>query len=165
MNEAHPSQRGWFAAALAAQMAQDERVWLLTSDLGYGMLDVIRDAFPRRFVNVGTCEQALIGIACGLAYRGLKPFCYSITPFLLCRPFEWHRNFVNHERIPVRLVGSGLDDDYERDGFTHHAFDARAILGLFPNVRTYWPETKEQVPDIVRAMCERDEPAFIALRR
>lgn len=161
----HPSMRGYFAASLRQEMSLDKDVVLLTGDLGYGMLDSIRDSFPGQFYNVGAAEQSLVGIAVGLALSGKKPFVYSITPFLLCRPFEWLRNYVQHEGIPVRMVGSGLDDDYRHDGITHRAFDARAILGLFPGIVAYFPSSKEEIPGIVRRMCDRQEPAFVALRR
>ncbi len=161
----HNSMRGWFAAALHDVMAHDERVWLLTGDLGYGMLDDIRDDFPRRFINVGASEQALVGAGVGLALSGMIPFCYSITPFLIFRPFEWHRNYLHHEMIPVKLVGSGLDDDYKKDGFTHHAHDVTQALGLVPNIRALYPTKMEQMPEMVNQMCSDPRPYFIALRR
>jgi transketolase len=107
----------------------------------------------------------MIGIAVGLALQGSKPFCYSITPFLLYRPFEWIRNYLNHERIPVRLAGCGLDEDYSVDGFTHHASDAVSVLNLFPAIRKHFPVDKEDVPGIVSIMLETNEPSFICLRR
>ena len=163
--KAHPSQRGYFAAALHEAMAEDDRIWLVTGDLGYGMLDACRDDFPGRYLNTGASEQAAIGIAVGLALQGRIPFVYSITPFLLYRPFEWLRNYLNHEQIPVRLVGSGLDDDYKHDGFTHHSFDAGNVLACLPNIKCYWPHAKERVPTMLADMIANDEPSFIALRR
>ncbi len=167
MKPTHDSIRGWFAAALHDQMEKDDRVWCLTSDLGYGMLDQIRDDFPDRFVNFGASECLMIGAAVGLALEGKIPFCYSITTFLLYRPFEWIRNYVNHEKIPVRLVGSGMDKDYAHDGISHqpsgdefwHYFD------LFRNIETYIPTEKETVPTMVDKMVMRDQPSFICLRR
>jgi len=161
----HDSMRGWFAAALHDEMAKNNRVWCLTGDLGFGMLDAIRDDFPTRFCNCGASEQAMVGAAVGLALQGCKPFVYSITPFLLYRPFEWLRNYVHHDRTAVRLVGSGLDDDYLRDGFTHHAHDAKDVLALLPNIVAHFPSTKEQVPGIVGKMVSSDVPAFLCLRR
>jgi transketolase len=46
---------------------------------------------------------------------------YSITPFVLYRPFEWIRNYLDHEKIPVKLVGGGRDKDYGYLGFSHWA--------------------------------------------
>jgi transketolase len=165
MTPKHDSIRGWFAAALHEEMSKDDRIWLLTGDLGYGMLDQIRDDYPDRFVNVGASEQLLIGAGIGLALEGKIPFCYSITTFLLYRPFEWIRNYIQHEGVPVRLVGSGFGDDYKHDGITHQPHELEDVLDLFPAITSYTPPNKEIVPAVVRGMVSMNRPSFICLRR
>ena len=161
----HDSMRGYFAYELHQQMEKDDRIWTLTGDLGFGMLDSLRDDFPDRFVNCGAAEFTMMGMAVGMSYEGKIPFVYSITPFLLARPYEMIRNYVDRENLPVKLVGSGRDYDYAHDGFSHQATDARAILNNFPNIEQFWPESKEEIPDIVRQMVKSDRPQFISLRR
>lgn len=165
MTPKHDSIRGWFAASLHEAMSKDDRIWLLVGDLGYGMMDQIRDDFPDRFLNVGASEQLLIGAGVGLALRGKIPFCYSITTFLLFRPLEWIRNYLQHEGIAVRLVGSGWSDDYKHDGITHQPFELERVMKLFPRIPLAIPSRKEAVPDIVKMMVETDGPSFICLRR
>lgn len=160
-----PSMRRIFAESLLNQMQLDGGIYVLTADLGYGMFDQISSLYPKRFINCGTAEQAMIGMAVGLALEGKKPFTYSITPFLIGRAFEWIRNYINYERVPVRLVGSGLNDDYEHDGISHHAWDARAILQLFPNITAHFPAAADLVPGLVKTMIETDCPSFLCLRR
>jgi len=161
----HDSQRGWFGRALYFEMQKNPNIFLLTADLGFGMFDHHQRDFPDRFINTGAAECAMIGAAIGLALSGKIPFCYSITPFLLYRPFEWIRNYIHHEGIPVRLAGSGLDKDYEHDGITHQSFDARSALRMFPSIVPYFPECKELVPDYVHHMIESNTPSFLCLRR
>ncbi|MDO8657799.1 MAG: hypothetical protein Q7K55_03600, partial [Candidatus Levybacteria bacterium] len=108
----HDSMRGWFAYDLYNHMAKNENIWIITGDLGYKLFDYIRRDFPERFINTGAAEQAMIGIAIGLALDGKIPFVYSITTFLLYRPFETIRNYINYEKIPVKLIGSGRNKDY-----------------------------------------------------
>lgn len=163
--ELHPSQRGVFAFELYKAMAANDRIYLLTGDLGYGVLNHHRDDFPDRFLNVGASEQLLLGAGVGLALSGRIPICYSITSFLLYRPFEWIRNYLQHEGIPVLLVGSGLDDDYKHDGITHQTYDARKVLNLFPRIRQYFPPKKEDVGFCLNEMIEQKQPAFLCLRR
>lgn len=79
-------------------------------------------------MNVGSSEQLMIGVAIGLSYSGYIPVCYSITPFLLYRPFEFIRNYLSHEQVPVKLVGSGRDRDYDHDGFSHWAEEDKRIM-------------------------------------
>lgn len=162
----HESQRGYFAYYLHEAMKEDPNIWLVTCDLGYGMLDSIRDDFPDRYINVGAAEQAGMGIAVGLAMEGKKPFIYSITSFLLYRPFETIRNYINHEKIPVRLVGGGRDKDYAHDGFSHWSEEADDILRLyFKNILRLTPKEKEDCRPMVKMMVKEDRPWFISLKR
>ena len=165
----HDSIRGWFGRALYEEMARNDRVWILTADLGYGLLDPHREDFPDRFVNFGASEQLMIGAGVGLALEGQIPFCYSITTFLLYRPFEWHKNYLNHEEIPVRLVGSGYQDDYKHDGITHQPSGLFGLDGLLEtqlwNIDYHLPQDKTEVPSMVEKMTMRNQPSFICLRR
>lgn len=157
--------RRTFADELYKQMESNPDIWLLTGDLGYGMWDKIRDDFPDRFINVGASEQAMMDIAVGLALKGKIPFVYSITPFLLRRPYETLKLYLDEEKIPVKLVGSGRDKDYLHDGPSHHATDAPELLKTLPNIDTFFPESKEQIKDILEVMVKEKTPAFISLKR
>ena len=86
----------------------------------------------------------MIGAAVGLANSGYVPVCYSITPFLLYRPFEMIRNYVDHESVCVKLVGSGRDKDYAHDGFTHWAEDDLKIMSAFQNISLIKPKNLTQ---------------------
>lgn len=161
----HDSHRGWFGRALYFEMQKNPNLFLMVGDLGYSMMDLHFRDFPDRCFNPGAAEQALLGAAVGATLMNKTVVCYSITSFLIYRPFEWLRNLVNHEGIPVLLAGSGLDDDYAHDGITHQTFDAKAVLNLFPNIRQYYPSKKEVVPTFLSLMIEDKQPAFICLRR
>lgn len=146
-------------------MCDNDDIYCLTGDLGWGMLDSIRDHFPDRFRNVGASEQALVGAGVGLVLSGKICFCYSITTFLIYRPLEWIRNYLNHEQIPVFLIGSGLDNDYKHDGISHQPYEVKEVLNIFPNIHQYYPSVKTQVPALLRQMIEENKPAFMCLRR
>ena len=94
--------RKCFADALHSQMAENRKIWVITADLGYKMWDRVREDYPDRFINVGAAEQVMVGIGIGLALEGKIPILYSITPFLLYRPFESIRNYIDREKIPVK---------------------------------------------------------------
>lgn len=161
----HSSQRGWFAYELYQQMKKDKKIVLLCLDLGYRVFDEHFASFPDRCFNLGASEQAGVGIAVGMALEGKKPFIYSITPFLLYRPFETIRNYIHYEEIPVRLVGSGRSDDYKQDGFSHWSKEEGAVMEIFKNIKAWWPETKEEIPKIVKEMAVSNKPSFLSLRR
>lgn len=159
-----------FTNELHKMMRKNKKVWLLTGDLGFGFLEKISDEFPDRFINCGASEQAMMGIACGLALEGKIPFVYSISTFLINRPFEWIRNYVNHEQIPVKLVGIGRDKEYERDEFSHWSTDTKSILNIFPNIVQFWPEygkspKNPSVKESVQEMVKNGKPSFLSLSR
>lgn len=157
--------RRTFAQELHKQMTLDVDIVVILGDLGFGMFDEIRKDYSDRVINTGASEQAMMDIAVGLALSGKKPFVYSITNFLLYRPFETLRTYINHEKIPVRLIASGRDKDYTHDGISHHSEDAKKILDCLPNITQYWPETKEEIPNLVKQLAEATQPSFISLKR
>jgi len=146
-------------------MVNNERIVTLTADLGFGLLDQIRNAFPERFHNVGAAEQLLIGAGVGLAEEGKIPVCYSMSSFLLYRPFEFLRNYVNAERIPVKLIGSGRDKDYSHDGLSHWAHDDEIVLKALPNIQIYKPKDIAELESVFPEFIYSTEPAYLNLTR
>lgn len=162
----HESMRGYFAFYLYDKMLRDESIYLLVGDLGYGMFDAHRERFPNRCINTGAAEQAMLDIAVGMTYEGIIPVVYSITPFLLYRPFETIRTYINHEKLPVKLVGGGRAKDYAHDGISHWADDDRDIMYTQRNIVCYWQERKESVNEkFVERILYNGQPTYINLRR
>lgn len=157
--------RGHFAYYLYEEMLKNNNIYVVTGDLGYGMWDEIKKDFPDRFINTGASEQAMMGIAVGLALEGKTPFVYSITTFLLYRAFETIRNYLNFEKIPVRLVGSGRGKDYIHDGITHWPEEEKEIMSIFKNIKSIWPESLSEIPGLVKKMIKIDKPWYINLKR
>jgi len=158
------NMRYQFAQQLYALMKKDERIWFLTGDLGYRIFDQHRDDFPERAVNCGAAEQAMMGMAVGLAQTGRIPFVYSITPFLLYRPFETIRTYINHEETNVKLIGSGRNSDYQHDGVSHYAGDDKHILEPLTNIRKYWPANADEIKPTLELALEPG-PVYINLSR
>ena len=96
-----------FIETLHALAAEDERVWLLTGDLGYSVVERFAAEYPARFVNVGVAEQNMIGVAAGLALCGKTPFVYSIANFPVMRCLEQIRNDVCYHGLNVKIVAVG----------------------------------------------------------
>ena len=152
-----------FAKKLYDAMEKDTRIFLITADLGQGVLDDIRRDFPKRAINIGSSEMLMVGIAVGLAQSGYIPVCYSITPFLLYRPFELIRNYMNYEKANVKLVGSGRDDDYAHDGISHWAGDDVDIMTALKNIQIYKPE--KMTDEVFTKFMYNDKPSYINLSR
>lgn len=159
------NMRRCFADAVHEQMADKDRIWVVTGDMGFGMWDNVRSRYPERFINTRAAEQAMMGVAVGLALEGKIPIVYSITPFLLYRPFETIRNYVNRELIPVKLVGSGRGQDYRHDGFSHWAQEDEAVMSMFTNIESRWPQNCEEIPELVDTMIRCSKPWYLNLKR
>ena len=154
-----------FAKLLEEEMEKTSAVRLLTADLGYGVLDTIRQRFPERAINTGAAEQLMLGIACGMADCSLVPVCYTITPFLLYRPFEFLRTYVNHECIPVKLVGCGRDKDYVHDGISHWATDDEPILLSLANIQIFKPKDDDELRTSWGEFIHSQRPAYLNVTR
>jgi transketolase len=159
------SMRALFAEVLHKEMKNNKNIYVLTSDLGYGMWDKIRKDFPERFINTGASEQSLIGISVGLSLSGKIPIAYSITSFLLFRPFETIRNYIDYEKIPVKLIGSGRNKDYIKDGISHWSEEDKKVMKIFKNINSYWPKKNSEIPKLINKMLKSDQPFYINLKR
>tara|TARA_R100001086_G_C11842257_1_gene259370 strand:- start:1322 stop:1801 length:480 start_codon:yes stop_codon:yes gene_type:complete len=157
--------RKHFSKLLHKEMGKNKDLVLITGDLGYGLWDRIRIDYEDRFFNVGAAEQLMLGMACGMAMEGKIPIVYSITPFVLYRPFEFIRNYVNHEKIPVKLIGGGRGKDYGYLGFSHWAEDDLKIMSCFKNIRTNHPVNEEELEGILHDVLYDNVPRYLNLKR
>ena len=155
--------RRTFKDLLHTEMSENADIIVLVGDVGYGMFDKLREDYPDRVINVGASEQLMIGMAVGMSMEGKIPVCYSITPFLLYRPFEFIRNYLSHERIPVKLVGGGRNTDYGPCGFTHYACEDVEVLSAIGNIEMYHPHTKDDID--IKKFLYSIKPSYINLRR
>lgn len=153
-----------FAELLYAKMSLNPKIVLITGDLGYGLWDKIKLDYPDRFFNVGSAEQFMIGMSTGMAMEGKIPFAYSITPFLLYRPFEFIRNYLHKDQIPVKLIGGGRDDDYGSLGYSHWAKEDRDIIGNF-EIDSFWPEDESSLDEAFSSIVTNNKPSYLNLRR
>lgn len=135
----------------------------MTGDLGFKALEPLRDALGDRFVNAGVAEQNMVSVAAGLARGGLRPWVYSIAPFVYARPFEQIRNDVCLHRLPVVLVGNGGGYGYGVMGATHHALEDYGALLCLPSLRAYVPAFDGDVREQVRTLFATSAPAYLRL--
>lgn len=157
--------RKLFGSLIFDEMLKNPNIYLLTADLGFGVLDKCKETFSDRFYNTGAAEQLLIGIGIGLAESNKLPICYSITPFLLYRPFEFLRNYVNYESIPVKLVGAGRNKDYSHDGISHWADDDEQVLSSLPNIKIFKPSSEKELIKILPEFLYSSQPSYLNLKR
>ena len=140
---------------------RDDKIYLLVGDIGYGIFDDFRKNHPKRFLNLGICEQSLIGVAAGMSLEGVKPWVYTITPFLIERPFEQIKLDINQQKANVKLVGFA---DYPELGPTHAELNAQKLMSLFNNIKSYYPKDSNETEKFVNESYKNMGPNFISLK-
>jgi transketolase len=157
--------RNEFVDELVGLAEEDERVMLLTGDLGFMVLEEFQRRFPERFVNCGVGEQNMIGVATGLAEAGFVPFAYSIATFATLRPYEFIRNGPALHNLPVRIVGVGGGFDYGHNGITHFALEDYAVMRTQPAITTIAPADAAQARAALRATADLPGPVYFRVSK
>src|SRR5438105_4728945 len=152
-----------FIQTLLEMARADARIYLLTADLGWSVLERFAEAFPDRFLNVGVAEQNLAGVATGLAQAGYVPFIYSIANFVSMRCYEQLRNGPVLHHLPVRAIGIGGGYAYGHAGPTHHALEDLAILRALPGMTVLAPADPDQTRSAVRATADIAGPVYLRI--
>ncbi|RTY38348.1 hypothetical protein EKD02_04475 [Chlorobium phaeovibrioides] len=150
-----------FGTIIAELAARDEKIYVIAGDIGYRVFDEFRERFPDRFINMGICEQSMIGVAAGMALEGLKPWVYTITPFLIERPFEQVKLDIDQQKVNVKLVGFA---DYPHLGPTHTELNGKELMRLFRNITAYFPADGDETEAMLTEAYASEGPAFISLK-
>ncbi len=151
-----------FGKIMVELAKKDKKIYLLSGDIGYGIFDGLRAKYPDRFINLGACEQSIISIASGMALEGLKPYVFTITPFLIERAFEQIKLDIDKQNVNVKLVGYA---DYPTLGPTHEEIDGKWLMSRFKNIVSYFPKDSEQTRKFILESYEHRKPTFISLKR
>ena len=110
----------------------------------------VRAEFRDRIVDVGIREQAMIGVAGGLALEGLKPIVMSYTPFLIERPFEQIKISLTHQGVSATLVSIGASWDASTAGRTHQAPEDVALMSTLPGWTIHVPGSADEAEAALR---------------
>lgn len=155
--------RNAFCNVLVEMARQDERVWLLTGDLGYSVLEPFAKEFPSRFVNTGVAEQNMTGVATGLSLSGKIVFTYSIANFPTIRCLEQIRNDVCYHKANVKIIAVGGGLCYGTAGFSHHATEDLAIMRALPGMVVAAPSDALEASQITRLAVTTPGPFYMIL--
>jgi transketolase len=156
--------RNAFSEAFFEEAKKDSKLMMVVADLSpAGAMEAFRESFPERFINVGVAEQAMIGVCAGLAMRGLKPFAYTIATFALYRPFEFIRDDLCYQNLPVTVVGMGAGLSYPTLGATHHAMEDVAVACAIPNFTVVAPCDPRETAEATKWCAQSDRPVYLRL--
>lgn len=155
--------RNAFIKTLVQLAVEDNRIWLVSGDLGYSVLEPFSERFPERFVNAGASEQNMTGLAAGLAMTGKTVFTYSIANFPIMRCLEQIRNDICYHNQNVKIVAVGGGLAYGSQGYTHHAVEDLAVMRVLPNMTVIAPGDPVETVLSVQAVVEHMGPCYLRL--
>ena len=150
-----------FGKVITELADRDENIIVLVGDIGYRVFDEFREKHPDRVINLGICEPSMIGVSAGMALEGLKPWVYTITPFLIERPFEQVKLDIDQQNVNVKLVGFA---DYSTLGPTHAELNGEKLMQFFTNITSFFPKDGDETQSMVYEAYEKNGPAFISLK-
>ena len=106
----------------------------------------------------------MIGICAGLAIRGKQPFAYTIATFALFRPYEFVRDDLAYQNLPVTVVGMGAGVVYSTLGGTHHAQEDVAVASAIPNMQVIAPCDPDECVEAVNYCAgQKAGPVYLRL--
>jgi len=155
-----------FADELAELARADNRIVAVCNDsVGSSNLTAFGREFPRRLVNVGIAEQAMVGVAAGLANGGMIPFVCGAAPFLTGRALEQIKADVAYSGYRVVLCGMSPGMAYGELGPTHHSIEDFAWLGAIADLPIAVPADPQQTRDAVRWAATASGPCYLRIGR
>lgn len=154
-----------FINALIRHATSDERIMLITGDLGFNALEPFSERFPDRFLNVGVAEQSMVGIAAGLASAGYRPFIYSIANFPTFRAAEQIRNDVVYHGLDVVIVAVGGGVSYGSLGYSHHLIQDFSLMLSLPGMTILAPSDGLEAELCVDLAIAHGGPSYLRLDR
>lgn len=155
--------RDRFVQTLCTLAEQDERITLITGDLGFGVLDAFHSKFPGRYINAGVAEQNMALLATGMALEGRVVFTYSIANFPTLRCLEMLRNDAAYHDAAVKVVAIGGGFSYGSLGISHHATEDLAIMRALPGIDVLSPGGLVETAEATRAIAGRQGTAYLRL--
>lgn len=157
--------RAAFLTTLGQLMRKDEKLIIITADMGFSVFEELQKEFPDRFINTGVTEQASIGVATGLALSGFKVFFYAQAPFATMRCFEQVRLDVAYNNVDVKIIGVSAGFSSNQLGVSHFAVEDVALMRLLPGMTVFTPGDPLEAEWATRKAYECKTPCYIRLTK
>lgn len=153
-----------FGEALVELAGADDRVIGITAAMAGGTgLDLLKEAMPDRFFDVGIAEAHAVGFAAGLAAVGKRPVVAIYSTFLQ-RAYDQIIQDVCLQGLPVVFAvdRAGLVGE---DGPTHHgAFDL-SFLRIVPGLTVFVPKDEAELQRLLATALRLEGPSVIRYPR
>ncbi|MCX8116430.1 MAG: transketolase [Desulfobacterota bacterium] len=149
-----------YEAFLTEWTLTDERFVVLTAE-NRAAIRGLPKRLGSRFIDTGITEQALVGVAAGLALRGRIPIAHGLASFLTLRAYEFIRTDVGLANLPVKLVGGIPGFLSEANGPTHQALEDVGLMRTIPNLIVFCPGDEEDMRLGLQVLLFHPSPCYV----
>jgi transketolase len=139
---------------------RDENIVVMTAENRAAIRDLPQH-MGNRFIDVGICEQTMVGASAGLALRGRTPVVHALATFLTLRAFEFIRTDVGIGNLPVKLVGGVPGFLSDANGPTHQAIEDISLMRGIPNMEVFCPADEVELVEGMRQIVQRRAPCYV----
>ena len=155
--------RDTFVKTLLEIAKKDKNVYIVTGDLGFGVLKPFCDELPAQIIMAGIAEQNMIGVAAGLAKEGYNVYVYSIANFPTLRCIEQIRYDVCYHNLSVKIVAVGAGYAYGSLGSSHHATEEMGMMRTIPDLVVASPGDPIEAKAITTLSANYQGPMYLRL--
>ena len=155
--------RKCFRDTMLKLAAEDDRLLLLLGDISVYLFKEFQDRFPRRFFNVGICENTQVSMAAGLSREGFHPIVHTITPFITERSYEQVKLDLCYNGVGGTLVTCGGSFDYAWDGATHHCYTDLELMRMLPRMEVMQPGNNREFAELLSARYASGNPNYLRI--
>ena len=159
-----PSYTAVFSKALIDLAEKRPELVAITAAMPSGTgLDVFKEKYPRRFLDVGIAEEHAVTMAAGLAADGKHPVVAIYSTFAQ-RAYDQLIHDVCLQKLPVTLCldRAGLVGE---DGPTHHGVFDLSYLRQMPNMTVFVPKDENELRQMLGKAVTMDTPTAVRYPR
>ncbi len=153
-----------FGKAMVEEVRRDRRVLGITAAMNSGTgLNILQQAEPDHYFDVGIAEQNAVLFASGLALQGAKPVAAIYSTFLQ-RAYDQivHDVCLQNLDVVFAMDRAGLVGD---DGPTHHGVFDIPYLRCLPNITLMAPRDEALLVRMLHTAIEHEGPAALRYPR
>jgi len=142
---------------------EDKSLFVIAGDAGLGVWDDFNTS--KQFINPGVNEQMDIGFGAGLSLMGHKVVYYNIAPFVIMRPYEFVRNDICYQELPMILIGTGSGITYAPAGVTHYVVEDITLASTMPNLDIFSPADPIEAIECFKYAYKSKKPSYIRIAK
>lgn len=142
----------------------DQNIVGITAAMPSGTgLNILEQALPEQFIDVGIAEEHAVLAAAGMATSGFHPVCAIYSTFLQ-RAYDQLIHDVALQNLPVMFCmdRAGLSPN---DGATHHGLFDLSYLRNIPGAVVMAPSNEDELADMMATGIAYQGPSFVRYPR